>query len=114
MSVIRVISNIVYSCLGGKIHRSRININDATFRYDPDFPTVVVNFEAISTSCTTSSFLRGTWLWHCTVSLVLELVFELFLEFLLSLGVGKKITDNHVTDKGLADPDLLAVFPFSE
>ena len=28
--------------------------------------------------------------------------------------VGKKITDNHVTDKGLADPDLLAVFPFSE
>ena len=29
-------------------------------------------------------------------------------------GVGKKITDNHVTDKGLADPDLLAVFHFSE
>ena len=30
------------------------------------------------------------------------------------VGVGKKITDNHVTDKGLADPDLLVVFPFSE
>ena len=29
-------------------------------------------------------------------------------------GVGEKITDNHDTDKGLADPDLLADFPFSE
>ena len=28
------------------------------------------------------------------------------------VGVGKKITDNH--DTGLADPDLLPVFPFSE
>ena len=29
------------------------------------------------------------------------------------VGVGKKITDNHDTDKGLADPDLLAVFSFT-